>query len=1158
MSTVSVLITASLLASQYPDAMDHLRAGDVVPQVGLLLDRSCSMASGHTNTSCTWYAAKYNGGNKSLNKKDMMKAVLVGCKSDSDGILDLWSDRVNFSIFEFGSSVNKTTAFDSPLGDLELGVLGIPASGSTYMTRGLRDHAKYFQDYFTTGNTLECRPNFLVMLSDGNPNGGAATFDYECSASPESRYVASNKPWLGSDYLFQHDDILCGVPGDQAIRTYTIGFGAPGTFSPSNLQNIATYGGGEYFYASDAEQLSVAFESIIGAIVAKSALFFAPIAIQTGSMFAENYAFAASFKPQAGGPWRGTVKKYCIAPPLVADGSYDKGVDTCLFVASSDGRDLETNPNAMDLWTGTRSLVADRGGAGEVLFDTLGASAGQPPEKPYHGRRNILTYRAGDNDYTKVDYDHWSSEDAWTNGCDYYRLMNYLHGYTYDANCSNGDPIAVDQWPLGDAVGAAPQLLKYGACEDDDGVPIAGNCYLVAAMNDGMVHFFETATGAETTALIPADIWQPSDRVHSILRDIMSQPSPTFTHRYYVDGGMRLFHEDDNADGIIQSTEVARLVFSLGRGGRVAYMMPISTLPGGKLTAANNPVYPLQPEDDTSFEDLEDQWAAPWLGLAPFDGQSKRVAIFGSGHIPELDLSEEETVVAVGGGAPPPVLIDLDDKKQVSCKGSGNFADFNGLHQSKWCDSMWYSNCNGKNKSCYDAAGPPLDVSTAPLTFNDGKNHAAALRLYFHKFDLNDGDVLRIEDGAGNLIGAYTRTSLKKKWTPWVYDDEIVLRLITDGVDTKNRGYAINKVEWVPGAPLIVPPAVAVPIGPILPEEEIELGVDRHPSLYVVDLDVWNHVAKPKAFVETTRDDSMLLRFTNDCEGRAEGRCFDQEDFEDLQHMICPISAEVSVYTENQHVKAVYVGDECAQIWKVWTDDFGKNWNARRLINLNGGKTAVDKDHRKIQRRIDLALSSCQGQRSVALYFGTGDVQRPADKDLLEDAAVTDGRDLIGVLYDTPKLPSGLTEGDLENVTAIPVVDPADLLLHDKHGWAIRLADNERMLRDPLVFDRVAYYKSFEPTTEALECGGGSGVDRVYAIDSCTAQAVDDKDGDGDRAIGEREVWIGQTEIGGGLFFFTPKDSPVLVSHADLGKRQKAGLNARKRSRPGLFFWRER
>lgn len=1145
----------TLLTAAYPDALDHLRAGDVVPQVALLLDRSCSMGEAGPTSNCSWFANIYNSGSLAFNKNEQLKAVLTGCLTSTDGILDTWADRVNFSMYEFGSGTTMRAAFGSTLPQLEAAALALPVTGSTYMSQGLKDTGVYFNTYFNDSNTKDCRPNFIVMLSDGNPNGGSATFNHECTAPVESKTVSSSQPWFGSDYLYRHPDLLCSVTGNQNIRTYTIGLGAPGSFNPANLQNIADYGGGEYYYASDSAELSSAFTNIIGTIVSKSALFFAPIAIQTESMFAENWAYTASFKPQSGGPWRGTVKKYCVVPPVKKDGSYDSSVTTCLF-ASPDGKKLETNPSAEDQYTGIASLAADIGGAGEVILDQLGTTAGGAPAAPYWGHRKLYTWREGVAAYVPVTPNDLTAEDTWTNGCQHAKLINFLHGYTFDADCDTGDPIAAASWPLGDPVGFSPVLLKYGACHDSSGNAIAGRCYVVAGMNDGILHILDAATGVETSGLVPAELWKPGDVPRSILRDIFDQPGLSFTHRYYVDGDARLFHADTNADGIIQPTETASLIFGLGRGGRAYYLLPVNKLSGGVVSAANNPIAPLLPTEGTPFDQLGDTWAAPWLGMIEEAGVSRPVAVFGSGHLPNLDfVAETSGGGGGGGGGGSPPAVDLGLAQDGLCAGSNGLADQNG-YPTTWCDAAWISGCKGTaSKPCYDSAGTPLDLATPPLQYNDGVYTTAALRLYFKDFDLGSGDKLRLEDSQGNLIATYTGTSLKKKWSDWVYDDKVVLRLVTDGVDSKNLGYRLEKVQWVPGVPVSVGGGGGG-TGPG-PDPEFELGVDHHPSLYFLDVDRWNGATRT-GFAAAVTGDGLFHRFTNQCTAAEGTRCSDVDDFPDLANFVCPISAEISGYTEGGVARAFYFGDECAQLWKAWQDTVTGKWKIRRLINLNNGKVAVDKDHRKIFRRLDLVLSGCPGREVIGVYFGTGDIQRPTAKDELTDPAATDGKDLLGVLWDYSGLPAGLTDQDLADVTNDDQLEAPQIWASGKFGWRYHLKANERMLRDPLVFDRVAYFKTYEPTNAAGECGGGSGVDRIYALESCSAAAEIDVNGNGTRSIDERQVWNGETEIGGGLFFFTPKDSPVLVSHADITKKQDASLNTRSHRRPKLFLWREK
>ena len=488
--------------------------------------------------------------------------------------------------------------------------------------------------------------------------------------------------------------------------------------------------------------------------------------------------------------------------------------------------------------------------------------------------------------------------------------------------------------------------------------------------------------------------------------------------------------------------------------------------------------------------------------------------------------------------------IDTTDVRSGACEGPGGLASFNGL-SATWCEDAWFESCQGDIASpCYDGTGVPLDVAQA-LSFDDGVHDPAALRIFFSSFDLAPGDTLQIEDSQGNVAGVYTLNQLAGRWSPWIYDTSLTIRLVTDGVDSNNKGYQVKWVEWARGAPK-----------PSVTPAPFQLGVDHRPNVYVLDLDGFNG-ASALPFTQEATDDAVVVRFTNDCAGYDVSRCIDATKAPELAHMVCPVSGEVSAWTSGDHVQALYWGDECGQIWKAWTDDMGVTWDARRLVNLNGGSVQVNKDHRKLFRKLDLVLSTCPGTVAVAVHFGTGNVQRPAATDDLADPSITNGRDIVGVLWDHPGLPTNATEDELLDVTGGYGQPGVQILAGGHHGWYINLADNERMLRDPFVFEGVYFAKTYTPLTGAVECSGGSGVDRIYALNSCNGDAAHDQNEDGVYAASERTAWSGETEVGGGLFFFTPKNGSVVLSHMDLTTSQPATLNKRRRIRPGLYFWRE-
>lgn len=1107
---IPTLLT-TLVIAQLPDGLDYLKSADIIPNVGLLLDASCSMGgTANIVTNCNWWASTYNSGNMTFTKNKAMRSVLTGCRSSSDGILDKWSAKVNFSIFDFGRSTTDATLrapFGSTLATLETAAMAVPATGSTPMTAAIRNHGAYFDTVFTNANTKSCRPNFLLLLTDGDPNGGPGTFNYNCSVTGDPRVstsVAWDQPWLGARYLNTHKDFLCSVTGDQQIKVYTIGFGAAGSFNPANLQSIATEGKGQYYYASDVAQLDTAFQQIITAMTSRSGLFYSAPAIQIDQLFSDNVAYVAGFKPPSQGMWQGTVKKHCILPPKVTNGTFDTAERRCLFVADTSGKSLYTNPAAQDLWTGTTTTSPVKGGAGAVILSQIGA-ADSTPRTPYWPR-NIVTWRPGTASYVSVNPSTWTGDDSFTTGINNAKLINRLHGYTQDA-ATNGDPIMTASWPLGDPVNAPTRMLRYGNCET------ARSCWIVNGMNDGMLHFFDAADGKESTALVPADVWRPLGVSDDRLAKIGSQPDTDATHRYFVDGGVSVFHSDTNGDGIIQASETAYLVFGLGRGGSAYYQIPMSRF-NGVLNATDNPVRVLAKSATGAFRELRDTWASPWLGETIIGGVVKQVAVFASGHVRELD----------------------DPDKRLPSRTIPRSA-LNTTPQVMSCASVISalglpaSNCGNKTTGGYaDSAAQNLLIG--PFSISG----AVAYRIRFSTFDLESTDKLTLQDSQGVTAATMSTTGPSGLVSPWVYDTSFALRFTTNGRKTSNVGFTISNVEYL-----------------VMSNGTAET---HNPTVFMTDLSKWNG-ASATSFNSSSDGGGLVLRVSKDCTSVAgAGICVDQASNPDLAEMTCPISAEISAYTVANHLRAIYFGDECGQLWKAWaTTERGDAWKARRLLKLNelgslanqSAPVAANKAFRKVFRRLDIVPSSCPGQAVVGVYFGTGNSQRPgATDDPFND------RDVVGVIWDRPTLPSGDGLAQLYEVTSRVSADPKEIMRSGYDGWYWRLGQNERMLREPLVFESVAYFKTFQPVHVGGECDRTTGTDRIYAVNNCTAAPIVGA------TTADREVWRGNTDVGGNLLLLTPQDSAPFVSAANMGTSERAALVENKRARvPRIFQWRE-
>ena len=1133
LSLVGLSLVLFVPGAPFPDEIDIVRVDGAKPRMNLLLDSSCSMGFVSQRTNCTWFADQYNRGNTTLDLNEQMRAVLLGCAENRDGVLDRWYKFVDFSIRDFRG---LRASYGSSLDDLRTAVVGIPARGGTPLTRVLRDGGQTMNSYSTDSNTETCQAYYQLLLSDGNPNGGASTFSQECTSPVESLRVDSNTPWLGSEYLYdRHPDLLCNVTGQQQIRTFTLGFGPPGWFDPIFLQQTALLGGGEYFYAQSVPELVGAFDSIIGT-VANNKESLIQISIGQDNFFSANRSYAVNFQTEFIGPWKGNVRRLCIFPPRSSAGVYDTSVRTCLL-RSDDGSVLLTNPDAVDLWTGQPVNETTVGGAGEVIRSSLGRS----PSSPYWTKRNILTWRAGQDGWVPVRPDTWTSFDAHVSGCEYYKLINYLHGYSYDADCSTGHPVAIGDWPMADPIHGAPVELRYGECESPTGAMIEGNCYVVIATNNGMLHFIDAGNGEERSAIIPAELWRPSAVANNFLGELRDQPSSKYTHRYYMDGVMKLLHGDVDADGIIDAGEVAWLFFSLGRGGRAYYALDVSSMSDG-VVDSGTPVYPLLPTSGTALEDLGETWAAPVFARMPVSSTTKVAAFIPSGHYARFDFTERTAELE-------DQIAFLDntitgETRVVSCAGAGGLADFNGYGVAGLCEDFYTSGCAGTVDSpCYDGLGLPLDEVTRPLTFTDGLNQPSGMRLFFSEFDLGPNDQLQLLDDQGNLVQTYTGTQLAGRWTDWVYRPGLSLRLVTDGQDSGHRGYRIQSLEWEVGFSfaLLEPSSLPAPV----------LGVDHKPALYVFDTAAWNG-ASPQAFAGTSSDQGIILKVAKDC-SELGARCIDERTDPSLQHLVCPITGAPAPYMEDGRLTAMYFGDECGQLFKLYTPDGGATWTARRLLNLNNGELSVSKDHRKIFTRIDIVESFCPGREVVGVYFGTGNVQRPLASDELQLARATDGREVIGVLWDDGNLPEDLTQQDLADASTVDSIDPVAEYGRGKYGWLLRLLNQERLLRDPIVVDGIAYFKTFEADiSSGGACRLSAGFDRVYAVDNCSAEAESES-----KLRSERVAWSGNTVIATGLTLLAPKNGIPIVVHGDITSVQNAAIGQTKAPRPGIFLWRD-
>jgi hypothetical protein len=102
-------------------------------------------------------------------------------------------------------------------------------------------------------------------------------------------------------------------------------------------------------------------------------------------------------------------------------------------------------------------------------------------------------------------------------------LIDYVYGFdSYDRN-NNGNITEKRSWILGDIIHSVPLIVNY----DTTGT----NALIIVGSNDGMLHAFDDATGAEQWAFIPPDVLP---NLHNL------RPGDSATHPFFVDSSAKM------------------------------------------------------------------------------------------------------------------------------------------------------------------------------------------------------------------------------------------------------------------------------------------------------------------------------------------------------------------------------------------------------------------------------------------------------------------------------------------------------------------------------------------------------------------------------------------------------------------------------------------
>ncbi|MEH6592789.1 MAG: hypothetical protein V7746_21155 [Halioglobus sp.] len=494
-----------------------------------------------------------------------------------------------------------------------------------------------------------CANTYVILLTDGKPSRDtdANTLiktltgrdqSYTCGiyrSDDDGVDTAENcLPELA--YHMANTD-LDGEPanGNQYSTTYTIGF----TTNQRLLADTATEGGGAYFQANSADQLTAAFQGAVASILATDATFTSPaVAVDSFSRTqSRNDVFFAMFKPDEHVDWPGNIKRLNLA--ITADPATGDTTATLVDKNGTAAIDPATgliDDEAITYWgTEEDGGTVEKGGVGALLAARDPATRTIKSNTGTNGR--LETFDAANIDpeafgYTAGDTASLFSFFGVTSQAELNSVINWGKGYKINRD---GTTNGTRDWVLADMLHSKPLVINYGALSGGSPAFTTADpdVRIVVGTNGGFIHMFGNRDGVEDWAFFAKELGP-------VLTERSANRKST-DHVYGIDSPAVIYTKDINFDGILdyRAGDKVYLYSGLRRGGNIMYALDISN--------PDRPAFLWRIDNSTTgFSEMGQTWSVPNIqkipGYVDSNGIPKPVLIFGAGY----DTDKDATTVA--------------------------------------------------------------------------------------------------------------------------------------------------------------------------------------------------------------------------------------------------------------------------------------------------------------------------------------------------------------------------------------------------------------------------------------------------------------------------------------------------------------------------------
>jgi type IV pilus assembly protein PilY1 len=608
------------------------------------------------------------------------------------------------------------------------------ASGGTPMGEALQD---VFEHGYHRGSPalskLLCRKNYVISLTDGFPSldtewdripdivqfsdptmndGDGWTADPSQYATPPDNYYDDVGHWMYTHSWIDKTEVADPANSYVNIMTHHIAFGMDHPL----LKDAAGESGGLYIAAYNKAQLVAAFYALTLQMTEAVSLTSTVVSVDSANKIQNgDDLYLGLFLPQDNQPWIGNIKKFRLG-----DGSVDRPNIWMIY----DGNDNDAINSSGDFLDNTGAFWADdtdsndsdnygsadvrEDGVGEVLKERVDADLISTD----YWERPIYTYEpANIPNMKKVHKDYITKEEL--NVIDDLtrdKVINFLYGYTYDADAATNAITGVRDWVLGSVVHSRPVVIDY---YDPTDISKLTKRYIVVGANDGMLHFFDDtdpdgagpqkSSGKEIFAFVPQDL----------LPKLKLLPDQPFVDM--VDGDITLYRSNKNPK---------YLIFGERIGGSAYWCLDISNT--DPLLWSVKWVF--------SNSEIAQSWSAPIVSTIPVSIDAttgkrtfKDILIFTGGYDPEEDNYPEPFNDIDNSGSPYADTGNMDNSKWIKNNNDQDINDndaydFYNPEQNEYGRGIFAIDIEDGSNIIFSATyGATTDVSTSIQTLDSMK-----------------------------------------------------------------------------------------------------------------------------------------------------------------------------------------------------------------------------------------------------------------------------------------------------------------------------------------------------------------------------------------------------------------------------------------------------